>query len=137
MHRSIIVAVVGAVMFYPSLANAEAKKRWVSNPGLNTPDYNQSLPLRPRSFHPPRYPNYPPQSGIYIHYRAPQTVQHHRQQQVWINGELVEQRFDQGSQFYSANFEVISNWRAVGLPAPPHGMFWISSGGRYMLQSQH
>lgn len=148
-----VMAIASIFCLFSSTGHAAAKKRWVSNPGLNTPDYYQPPPGRPMPpphGHPvyPSYPGHPPypprpphrpppppQHGVSIYYQAPQTVQYQSNQTTWINGQPVSQQSSNSTEIYSSSYQVITNWRSVGLPAPPQGMYWIYDQGRYMLKN--
>jgi nickel/cobalt homeostasis protein len=130
---SIALLMIGLCL-NPSLSYAEAKKRWVSNAGLNTPDYYQPTPTRPYKLpHPPHSkPSVHSRPNVSIHYTAPQTIYSNQQQTIWINGQSSETN----TQFQHEQYYVVTDWRKLGLPAPPQGMYWIYQQGRYMLQTQ-
>lgn len=141
--QSICLIGIVVLSMIPSLSYADAKKRWVSNPGLNTPDYYRPVPPQPMPNQPPHGQNprpphshpshrppaqhYPPQNGINIIYRAPTTVYQSSNHYSWVNGE------PNSASIKRSEYVVITDWRRLGLAAPPSGMHWILENGRYML----
>ena len=73
----------------------------------------------------PRPPHHQPH--LQVIYQAPTYVQYHQNTYTWVNGD------PNVAQIHHAQREVITDWRRVGLPAPPHGMYWIFENGRYSL----
>lgn len=87
----------------------------------NHPNY-QHYPSRPP------HGAYPPiQNGISIQYQAPTTITQNSQSYSWVNGDPNTARIE------SSNSTLITDWRRVGLPAPPNGTYWIFENGRYVL----
>ena len=87
-------------------------------------------PMPPSGHHPypPPYPSHPPmQNGISIQYRAPTTVYQSSNSYSWVNGDPNVASIE------SSNYVLITDWRKLGLPAPPTGMYWIMENGRYIL----
>ena len=74
----------------------------------------------------PRPPHHQP-PHVQVIYQAPTYVQYHQNTFTWVNGE------PNVAQIHHAQREVITGWRRLGLPAPPHGMYWIFENGRYSL----
>lgn len=82
----------------------------------------------PPNPYPPMYPSHPPiQNGINIQYRAPTTVYQSSNSYSWVNGDPNVASIE------SSNYVLITDWRKLGLPAPPTGMYWIMENGRYIL----
>ena len=82
----------------------------------------------------PSYPSHPPhggyppiQNGVSIQYHAPTTITQNSQSYSWVNGDPNVARIE------SSNSVLITDWRRLGLPAPPTGMYWIYEHGRYVL----
>ncbi|RKG32438.1 RcnB family protein [Acinetobacter tianfuensis] len=104
-----------------------------SNPSLQhldpAPSRPPVRPYPPVHSHPPHPPvrPYPPQNGVHIYYRAPSTVTYSSNSYGWVNGE------PSNSSISSSTHVVISDWRRLGLPDPPEGMYWIFENGRYVL----
>lgn len=90
-------------------------------------------PMPPSGHHPyppypPHYPSYPPiQNGVNIQYRAPTTIYQNSNSYSWVNGDPNVASIE------SSNYVLITDWRRIGLPAPPTGMYWIMDNGRYIL----
>lgn len=78
--------------------------------------------------YPPVYPSYPPiHNGINVQYRAPTTIYQNSNTYMWVNGDPNVASIE------SSNYVLITDWRRLGLPAPPTGMHWIMENGRYIL----
>ena len=94
----------------------------------NRPHYpSQSYPHYPNSPYPP-YGGYPViRPGISIQYQAPTTITQNSQSYSWVNGDPNVAHIE------SSTHVVITDWRRLGLPAPPNGMYWILENGRYIL----
>lgn len=93
----------------------------------NYPSNRPNYPIRPLPSYPSRpYPPYP-QSGVSIHYQAPTTIIQNSQSYSWVNGDPNVAHIE------SSTHMVITDWRRLGLPAPPSGMYWILENGRYIL----
>ena len=94
----------------------------------NRPHYpSQSYPHYPNSPYPP-YGGYPViRPGISIQYQAPTTITQNSQSYSWVNGDPKVAHIE------SSTHVVITDWRRLGLPAPPNGMHWILENGRYIL----
>ena len=91
------------------------------------PNHRPHYPTRPLPSYPSRpYPPYP-QSGISLHYQAPTTIIQNSQSYSWVNGDPNVAHIE------SSTHVVITDWRRLGLPAPPNGMHWILENGRYIL----
>ncbi len=87
-------------------------------------------PMPPFGHHPypPQYPHHPSiQNGINIQYRAPTTVYQTSNSYSWVNGDPNVASIE------SSNYVLITDWKRLGLPAPPTGMYWILDNGRYVL----
>ncbi|MCW8039395.1 MULTISPECIES: RcnB family protein [Acinetobacter] len=105
-------------------------------PPINRPRYPNQRPIYPNQ---PSYPNRPyppypnrpypplPQNGVSIHYQAPTTIIQNSQSYSWVNGDPNVAHIESSTQ------AVITDWRRIGLPAPPNGMYWIFENGRYVL----
>lgn len=96
------------------------------------PHPNQPYPNRPpypiHPNHPPYYKPHPPQGGVNLTYQAPTYNNYNQQTYMWVNGD------PNTAQIKHSEYILISNWRELGLPAPPQGMHWIYENGRYILQ---
>ncbi len=142
-------------LFMPSLVQANSPK-WNASIGVNVgnthrPNYPQQPPHY--SQHRPNYPSqgypnhgYPPQygyppnrpfppsghvhshGGVSLNYQAPSYTTVNHQTYTWVNGD------PNVAQIKSSTKIVITNWRELGLPAPPSGMHWIYEDGRYILE---
>lgn len=99
-----------------------------SYPKNNYPQnsYPQNRPYYPQR--PSRHQNYPTiQNGISIQYQAPTTITHNSQSYSWVNGDPNTARIE------SSSYTLITDWKRLGLPAPPNGTYWIFENGRYVL----
>ena len=96
-------------------------------PQSSHPQHRPHYPSRPTPSHPP-HGGYPPiQNGVNIQYHAPTTITQNSQSYSWVNGDPNTARIE------SSNSILITDWRRLGLPAPPTGMYWIYEHGRYVL----
>ena len=99
-----------------------------SYPQNNYPqnNYPQNRPYYPQR--PSHHQNYPTiQNGISIQYQAPTTITHNSQSYSWVNGDPNTARIE------SSSYTLITDWKRLGLPAPPNGTYWIFENGRYVL----
>lgn len=141
--KATIAWAAGCLMFLGASASAMAENQWGNYRGVDTakqhrPPFHQNgypndrpnYPNRPYPSRPP-YPNrpYPPQinNGVSIHYQAPTTIIQNSQSYSWVNGDPNVAHIESSTQ------SVITDWRRIGLPAPPTGMYWIFENGRYVL----
>ena len=96
-------------------------------PSSSHPQHRPHYPSRPTPSYPP-HGGYPPiQNGVSIQYHAPTTITQNSQSYSWVNGDPNVARIE------SSNSVLITDWRRLGLPAPPTGMYWIYEHGRYVL----
>ncbi|OTG93960.1 hypothetical protein B9T24_12905 [Acinetobacter sp. ANC 4654] len=96
-------------------------------PQSSHPQHRPHYPSRPTPSYPP-HGGYPPiQNGVSIQYHAPTTITQNSQSYSWVNGDPNVARIE------SSNSVLITDWRRLGLPAPPTGMYWIYEHGRYVL----
>ncbi len=96
-------------------------------PQSSHPQHRPHYPSRPTPSYPP-HGGYPPiQNGVSIQYHAPTTITQNSQSYSWVNGDPNVARIE------SSNSILITDWRRLGLPAPPTGMYWIYEHGRYVL----
>ncbi len=139
-------------LFMPSLTQANSPK-WNASIGVNVgnthrpnypqqpPHYPQHRPNYPSQGYPNHgYPHYPPNrpfpppgyvhphGGVSLNYQAPSYTTVNHQTYTWVNGD------PNVAQIKSSTKIVITNWRELGLPAPPSGMHWIYEDGRYILE---
>ncbi|MGE8559398.1 MAG: RcnB family protein [Acinetobacter sp.] len=158
-----IVYALGGMVLLGASATTQAENKWSNYRGVDTskyqhrphypqnnypqqhPGYSQnnyphhsypqnSYPQN-RPYYPSRpYPSRPPhggypaiQNGISIQYSAPTTITQNSQSYSWVNGDPNTARIE------SSNYTLITDWRRVGLPAPPNGTYWIFENGRYVL----
>lgn len=77
--------------------------------------------------YPPSSSNPPIQNGVNIQYRAPTTIYQNSNSYSWVNGD------PNVASIGSSNYVLITDWKSLGLPAPPTGMYWILDNGRYAL----
>jgi len=99
-------------------------------PQNSYPQHRPHYPSRPTPSYPshPPHGGYPPiQNGVSIQYHAPTTITQNSQSYSWVNGDPNTARIE------SSNSVLITDWRRLGLPAPPTGMYWIYEHGRYVL----
>ena len=149
-----ILCALGGMVLLGASAITQAENRWSNYQGVDTskhqhrPSYPQNnYPQNnyPQSSHPqhrphypsrpmPSYPSHPPhggyppiQNGVSIQYHAPTTITQNSQSYSWVNGDPNTARIE------SSNSILITDWRRLGLPAPPTGMYWIYEHGRYVL----
>ena len=144
-----ILCALGGMVLLGASAMTQAENRWSNYQGVDTskhqhrPSYPQNN--YPQSSHPPHRPNYPSrptpsypshpphggyppiQNGVSIQYHAPTTITQNSQSYSWVNGDPNTARIE------SSNSILITDWRRLGLPAPPTGMYWIYEHGRYVL----
>ena len=85
-----------------------------------------ALPRSPIRHPVPRPPHHQA-PHVQVIYQAPTYVQYHQNTYTWVNGD------SNVAQIHHVQREVITDWRRAGLPAPPHGMYWIFENGRYSL----
>lgn len=160
MKVAILYALSGMVLLGASVMT-QAENRWSNYQGVDTskhqhrPSYPSNRPNYPQNNYPqnnyppnsypqhrphypsrptPSYPAYPPhggypaiQNGVSIQYHAPTTITQNSQSYSWVNGDPNTARIE------SSNSVLITDWRRLGLPAPPTGMYWIYEHGRYVL----
>ena len=150
MKTTLFYAIAG-VMLISASASTFADNKWANYqgvdtskpqhrpPSMNRPGYPQHAPNYPQHYpqypsRPPVYPQYPnrpypqyPQSGISIQYNAPTTITQNSQSYSWVNGDPAS------ASISSSTYTFISDWKRIGLPAPPSGMYWIFENGRYVL----
>ena len=140
MKTTLFYAIAG-VMLISASASTFAENKWANYqgvdtskpqhrpPSMNRPGYPQHAPNYPQHY--PQYPNRPypqyPQSGISIQYNAPTTITQNSQSYSWVNGDPAS------ASISSSTYTFISDWKRIGLPAPPSGMYWIFENGRYVL----
>jgi len=144
-----ILCALGGMVLLGASAMTQAENRWSNYQGVDTskhqhrPDYPQNnypqnsypqhrphYPSRPTPSYPshPPHGGYPPiQNGLSIQYHAPTTITQNSQSYSWVNGDPNTARIE------SSNSILITDWRRLGLPAPPTGMYWIYEHGRYVL----
>ncbi len=121
MKTTLFYAIAG-VMLISASASTFAENKWANYQGVDT-----SKPQhRPPSMNRPGYPQYP-QSGISIQYNAPTTITQNSQSYSWVIGDPAS------ASISSSTYTFISDWKRIGLPAPPSGMYWIFENGRYVL----
>ncbi|WP_374664660.1 RcnB family protein [Acinetobacter sp.] len=146
--KAIVACAAGCMVFFGACASAMADNQWGNYRGVDTLKQHRPQPPVNRPMHPsqrpiyphhphypnrpyPPYPNHPyppmPQSGVSIHYQAPTTVIQNSQSYSWVNGDPNVAYIESSTQ------AVITDWRRIGLPAPPSGMYWIFENGRYVL----
>lgn len=94
--------------------------------------HHPQRPMPPGQYYPRRPPHggYPPaqsQSGLNINYQAPTTIYQNSNHYSWVNGDPNVARIE------SSHYSLITDWRRLGLPAPPAGSYWIFENGRYVL----
>lgn len=151
-----ITATISTIVFLsmPSITQANSTK-WNASVGVNLgtsnrPNYPQQPsyypqqhPSYPNQGYPPQngYPHYPPNrpfppsgnihsnGGLSLTYQAPSYTTVNHQTYTWVNGD------PNVAQIKSSTKIIITNWRELGLPAPPNGMHWIYEDGRYILES--
>ncbi|CAM4368232.1 RcnB family protein [Acinetobacter pragensis] len=141
--KTVIAYAAGCLVLLGASVSAFAENQWGNYRGVDTskqhrppsgqngyPNYRPNYPNRPYPSRPP-YPNrpYPPHinSGVSITYQAPTTIIQNSQSYSWVNGDPNVAHIESSTQ------SVITDWRRVGLPAPPTGMYWIFENGRYVL----
>jgi len=151
-----ILCALGGMVLLGASAITQAENRWSNYQGVDTskhqhrpsypqnsypsnrPSYPQNsypqhrphYPSRPTPSYPshPQHGGYPPiQNGVSIQYHAPTTITQNSQSYSWVNGDPNTARIE------SSNSVLITDWRRLGLPAPPTGMYWIYEHGRYVL----
>lgn len=139
----------GSTLAWLSIS-AQAGNQWSNYQGVDTRQYapppmypkypqhgynGQQRPSSPYNQHRPPYPPHPMQpprqNGITIQYQAPTTIIQNSQSYAWVNGD------PNSAQIQSSRYTFISDWRRLGLPAPPMGMYWIMENGRYTLVPNH
>ena len=139
-----ILCALGGMVLLGASAMTQAENRWSNYQGVDTSKH-QHRPSYPQNSHPqhrphypsrptPSYPSHPPhggyppiQNGVSIQYHAPTTITQNSQSYSWVNGDPNTARIE------SSNSILITDWRRLGLPAPPTGMYWIYEHGRYVL----
>ena len=139
-----ILCALGGMVLLGASAMTQAENRWSNYQGVDTskhqhrPSYPQNSYPQHRPHYPsrptPSYPSHPPhggyppiQNGVSIQYHAPTTITQNSQSYSWVNGDPNTARIE------SSNSVIITDWRRLGLPAPPTGMYWIYEHGRYVL----
>ncbi|WP_425918878.1 RcnB family protein [Acinetobacter sp. TSRC1-2] len=161
--KMVVVCALGGMVLLGASVTTQAENQWSNYRGVDTskyqhrPNYPQnnypqnhypqqrlgypqtSYPYSyPKNHYPQNRPYYqqrPPhhqnystiQNGISIQYQAPTTITHNSQSYSWVNGDPNTARIE------SSNATLITDWRRVGLPAPPNGTYWIFENGRYVL----
>ena len=147
-----VICALGGIVLLGASATAQAENQWSNYRGVDTTKY-QHRPHYPQTSYPhhnypknnypqnsypqnrPYYPqrpsrhqNYPTiQNGISIQYQAPTTITHNSQSYSWVNGDPNTARIE------SSSYTLITDWKHLGLPAPPNGTYWIFENGRYVL----
>ena len=144
-----ILCALGGMVLLGASAMTQAENRWSNYQGVDTSKH-QHRPSYPQNNYPqnsypqhrphypsrptPSYPSHPPhggyppiQNGVSIQYHAPTTITQNSQSYSWVNGDPNTARIE------SSNSILITDWRRLGLPAPPTGMYWIYEHGRYVL----
>ena len=147
-----VICALGGIVLLGASATAQAENQWSNYRGVDTTKY-QHRPHYPQTSYPhhnypknnypqnsypqnrPYYPqrpsrhqNYPTiQNGISIQYQAPTTITHNSQSYSWVNGDPNTARIE------SSSYTLITDWKRLGLPAPPNGTYWIFENGRYVL----
>ena len=152
-----VIFALGGIVLLGASATAQAENQWSNYRGVDTTKY-QHRPHYPQTNYPhhnypqnsypqnsypqnnypqnrPYYPqrpsrhqNYPTiQNGISIQYQAPTTITHNSQSYSWVNGDPNTARIE------SSSYTLITDWKRLGLPAPPNGTYWIFENGRYVL----
>ncbi len=152
-----VICALGGIVLLGASATAQAENQWSNYRGVDTTKY-QHRPHYPQTGYPhhnypqnsypqnnypqnnypqnrPYYPqrpsrhqNYPTiQNGISIQYQAPTTITHNSQSYSWVNGDPNTARIE------SSSYTLITDWKRLGLPAPPNGTYWIFENGRYVL----
>ena len=101
---------------------------------LNYPQYPNQPNHRPHPGQPlppliHRPPNGKVNGGLNIQYQAPSYTTINQQSYTWVNGDPNVAQIKTTDRIY------ITNWRELGLPAPPNGMRWIFENGRYILEA--
>ena len=152
-----VVCALGGMVLLGASATTQAENQWSNYRGVDTTKY-QHRPHYPQTGYPhhnypqnsypqnsypqnnypqnrPYYPqrpshhqNYPTiQNGISIQYQAPTTITHNSKSYSWVNGDPNTARIE------SSSYTLITDWKRLGLPAPPNGTYWIFENGRYVL----
>jgi len=147
-----VICALGGIVLLGASATTQAENQWSNYRGVDTTKY-QHRPHYPQTNYPhhnypqnsypqnnypqnrPYYPqrpsrhqNYPTiQNGISIQYQAPTTITHNSQSYSWVNGDPNTARIE------SSSYSLITDWKRLGLPAPPNGTYWIYEHGRYVL----
>ena len=142
-----VVCALGGMVLLGASATTQAENQWSNYRGVDTTKY-QHRPHYPQTNYPhhnypqnnypqnrPYYPqrpshhqNYPTiKNGISIQYQAPTTITHNSQSYSWVNGDPNTARIE------SSSYTLITDWKRLGLPAPPNGTYWIFENGRYVL----
>ena len=150
-----VICALGGIVLLGASATTQAGNQWSNyrgvdttkyqhrphypqNPQTNYPHHNYPQNSYPKNNYPqnrPYYPqrpshhqNYPTiQNGISIQYQAPTTITHNSQSYSWVNGDPNTARIE------SSSYTLITDWKHLGLPAPPNGTYWIFENGRYVL----
>ena len=150
-----VICALGGIVLLGASATTQAENQWSNyrgvdttkyqhrphypqNPQTNYPHHNYPQNSYPQNSYPrnrPYYPqrpsrhqNYPTiQNGISIQYQAPTTITHNSQSYSWVNGDPNTARIE------SSSYTLITDWKRLGLPAPPNGTYWIFENGRYVL----
>lgn len=156
-----VICALGGIVLLGASVTTQAENQWSNYRGVDTNKYQhrpnhpqnnypQQRPAYPQNSYPyNRYPQnnypqhrpnylhypsrpphggYPPiQNGISIQYQAPTTITHNSQSYSWVNGDPNTSRIE------SSSYTLITDWKRLGLPAPPNGTYWIFENGRYVL----
>ena len=150
-----VICALGGIVLLGASATTQAENQWSNYRGVDTTKYQPRphYPQNPQTNYPPHnfpknnypqnnypqnrpyYPqrpshhqNYPTiQNGISIQYQAPTTITHNSQSYSWVNGDPNTARIE------SSSYTLITDWKHLGLPAPPNGTYWIFENGRYVL----
>src|SRR5690606_9319274 len=147
-----VICALGGIVLLGASATTQAENQWSNYRGVDTTKYQhrphypqtnyphhnfpknnypqnsypQNRPYYPQ--HPSHHQNYPTiQNGISIQYQAPTTITHNSQSYSWVNGDPNTARIE------SSSYTLITDWKRLGLPAPPNGTYWIFENGRYVL----
>jgi len=81
--------------------------------------------LHRASKQPPTHVLHSPSLHIYV--QAPRYMTSTQNTYTWVNGDPATAKIE------TSSYDIITQWKELGLPAPPKGMFWIFENGRYML----
>ena len=142
MNKYIAKIIFGGIVLSTISSITLAKNTgWNASVGVNMGSpvnrpYPQQYPHYPPTNRPPLPPRpphviHPPlnNGGVSLTYQAPSYTTYNHQSYTWVNGD------PNVAQIKSSEHIVIANWRELGLPQPPSGMYWIFEDGRYILES--